>query len=115
MGKRDNLQGLDDRESIRDPLRTAAKFNQLLRAFNDLNTTGTVTLTANATTTTVTDSRIKSTSAVQFHPTTQNAAAMLDFGGGAFYVSTITANTSFVITHPNTPDTDRIFRYTIIG
>jgi len=85
--------------------------NQIL--VGRLNVVGTVTLTANVATTTVLDTRVGNDSAIPFMPTTANAAA--EIGAGTMYVSTRTAGTSFVITHANNAQTDRIFVYCIIG
>lgn len=75
------------------------------------NNTGSVTLTENVTTTTVTDRRIGDGSTITFCPETANAAAELT----TMYVSTRTAGASFVLTHANNAQTDRIFKYTITG
>lgn len=76
---------------------------------NDDGKTGTVTLTASTTTTTVTDSRVGHSSYINLMPTTANAAAE------NWYIGTITAGTSFVITHANTADVDKTFTYNIVG
>ena len=78
-----------------------------------LNAAGTVTLTANQTTTTVTDQRIGQDTYVGLTPETANAAA--EVGGGTLYVSGRTAGTSFTLTHANNAQTDRDFRYVLIG
>ena len=78
-----------------------------------LNCTGTVTLTANVATTTVSDPRVGNDSCIGFMATTANAAT--EFGAGTMYVSTRTAGTSFVITHVNAATADRSFVYSIIG
>lgn len=76
---------------------------------NDDGKTGTVTFTASVTTTTVLDSRVGNSSFISLMPTTANAAAE------NWYIGTITAGTSFVITHANAATVDRTFTYTIIG
>ena len=76
-----------------------------------INSTGTVTLTASVATTTVTDFRIGADTVVLLSPTTANAAAAL----GTTYHSSTTAGTSFVLTHANNAQTDRDFRYTLLG
>lgn len=77
-----------------------------------LNVTGEVTLTANAATTTLTDTRLSAFSAVIFTPKTANAAA--EQGNGTIYVSAYIKG-SCTITHANNAQTDRTFRYVIIG
>lgn len=91
--------------------RVAQKVNQILDG--KTNNTGSVTLTASTTTTTVTDRRVGVESVILFMPTTANASA--EIGAGGMYVSTQTAGTSFVITHANNAQTDRTFRYIIVG
>ena len=80
------------------------------------NNYGTVTLTANSATTTITfaSGRLSSNSTVLFWPTTANAAA--DFGAGTMYESArdVLANT-LTLTHTNDADADKTFRYSIIG
>jgi len=78
------------------------------------NAVGAVTLTANAATTTVTDMNCAAASAILLMPTTANASA--EHGAGTVYIATATIlNGSFVITHANNAQTDRIFRYAIHG
>jgi hypothetical protein len=80
------------------------------------NNTGSVTLTANSATTTLTLSsgQVGNDTVVLFMPTTANAAT--EFGAGALYVSARSvANSTFTITHANNAQADRIFRYVLIG
>ncbi len=78
------------------------------------NATGTVTLTANVATTTVTDKNCATGSVILPMPTTANASA--EIGAGTIYIATATIlNGSFVITHANNAQTDRVFRYAIVG
>lgn len=78
------------------------------------NAVGTVTLTANAATTTVTDGNCASGSSIHLMPTTANASA--EIGAGAIYIATATIlNGSFIITHANNAQADRIYRYAIHG
>jgi uncharacterized membrane protein len=80
------------------------------------NNYGTVTLTANAASTTVqeTEGRISINSVILFMPTTANAAT--EYAGGSFYVSsTDIENKTFTITHANNAQADRSFRYVIIA
>jgi hypothetical protein len=79
------------------------------------NATGTVTLTANVATTTVTPTQTGSIAAGStpiLTAMTANAAA--EVGAGTIYASTV-ANGSFTLTHANNAQTDRIFRYAILG
>ncbi len=78
------------------------------------NAVGTVTLTANVATTTVTTGNCATGSTILLMPTTANASA--EQGAGTIYIATATIlNGSFVITHANNAQTDRIFRYAIVG
>ncbi len=75
-----------------------------------INATGTVTLTANAATTTITDTRIGGSTVVLLQPTTANAAAAL----ATTYISTPTQG-SVVINHANNAQVDKIFLTVLIG
>ena len=94
------------------------KFLELVRTtVNEIlkgrgNQTGTVTLTENAASTTVTDNLFAADMNPAWTPTTANAAAEL--GAGTMYVSSRT-NGSFVITHANNAQTDRTFLYLRAG
>ena len=77
-----------------------------------LNVVGSVTLTANAATTTYNDSRIGGESWIGFMPTTANAAA--EIGGGTLYV-TARADGSCTLNHANNAQADRSFDTLIIG
>lgn len=80
------------------------------------NNTGSVTLAANASTTTVTlpPNKLGSETLVLFMPTTANAAT--EFGAGTLYVSARNvANNTFTITHVNNAQTDRTFNYAFVG
>ncbi len=74
------------------------------------NATGSVTLAANTTTTTVTPINCAAGSAVFLCPTTANAAAALS----TTYVSTV-AKQSFTLTHANNAQVDRTFYYVCLG
>ena len=67
---------------------------------------GTVTLTPNAGTTTVTDETISADARPQLTPTTANAAT--EVGNGTMYISAVAAG-SFTITHANAATTGRTF------
>ena len=88
----------------------AAVINELTQGRS--NATGTVTLTAGAATTTVTNSNFASGSSVYLTPTTANAAA--EIGNGTMYVSARAAG-SFTLTHANNANADRIYLYAIQG
>ena len=75
-----------------------------------LNTTGTVTLTSSASTTTITDARITANSFIGLTPTTQNATSAQT----TLYVSSRT-NGSAVLTHAISLATDETFVYEIIS
>lgn len=75
---------------------------------------GEVTLTANAASTTVEDMTVLPESRFQFDPLTSNAA--LEKAAGTMFVTTANRlKHSFVITHANNSQTDRTFRWTVIG
>ena len=75
-----------------------------------LNNNGIITLTANAATTTFTDSRIGSNSVIQFMPTTANAAAEI----ANVYCDTF-AKGSCVIHHSNNAQVDKTYWFTVTG
>lgn len=77
-----------------------------------LQCTGTVTLTANATSTTVADVRAGAFSFVGLTPLTANAASAQ--AAGNVYVST-RAKQQFTITHPNSAAADKTFAYAVLG
>lgn len=83
-----------------------------------VNCTGSVTLTANAGSTTVTALGFQSQMGIWFSAKSANAAAEL--GNGTMYVSAKNSATSstqpnFVITHANNAQTDRTFDYVVFG
>jgi hypothetical protein len=71
---------------------------------------GSVTLTANAASTTVNDARFQSSQSVVLCPMTANAAAAL----ATTYVSARNAK-SFVLTHANNAQADKTFEYIFAG
>ena len=89
---------------------------ELLRVYiNNLtrgkfNCSGSVTLTAGATSTTLTDTRIGGSSVILFCPTTATAATAT-----ANLRVTAKAAGSATLTHSNTADVDRQFDYVVIG
>ena len=74
-----------------------------------INSTGSVTLTASATTTTLLDRRIGTGSVLLFMPTTENAAGEI-----GMYVSARGDGTA-TITHASMSQTDRTFAYAVLG
>jgi hypothetical protein len=79
---------------------------------NAKGATGSITLTANSATSTLTDNRITTNSHIGFMPTTSNAAA--EIGNGTMYVSSRSTG-SATITHANNAQTDRTFIYSVEG
>jgi hypothetical protein len=76
------------------------------------NAVGTVTLTANAASTAVSDNNVAAGSTILLMPTTSNAAAAI----ATTYIPTATiVNKSFTITHANNAQVDKTFRYAILG
>lgn len=73
------------------------------------NNVGEVTLTPSATTTTVSDNNVNPNSAVILQPITEHAAD--------HFVDTwvIAGDKSFVIHHNNNSQTDRTFKYIVVG
>ena len=77
-----------------------------------INATGSVTLTASAASTVVADKRLSATSFFALMPTTANASA--EAGNGTIYVSSQGKQT-LTLTHANNGQTDRTYRYVILG
>jgi hypothetical protein len=94
----------------RDPYRIVRAIRELFEGRR--NTTGTVTLTANASSTTVTHLNFGADSVPHLTPATANAAA--EVGAGTLYVSA-RANGSFTLTHGNNAQADRTFLYSFDG
>lgn len=109
--------------AVRAPNQTAHHISEWVKDVADIitamqrgrsNNVGTVTLTASAASTTITDARIAADSAVILIPTTANAAA--EMGNGTLYLAEGSrVNGSIDITHANNAQTDRTYRYAIIG
>jgi len=79
-----------------------------------INATGSVTLTANSATTTLTDARLSINSVVLFDPTTATAATEL-YGATMYVLTANRTNGVWTITNANNAQTDRTFKYLIIG
>ena len=97
-----------DNNEVEHRRRLALGVNKALSG--KLNVVTTVTLTAAATTTTLTDARLTPQSVISFMPTTANAAA----GITALYVTNLT-NGSATLNHANNAQADRIYQISIIG
>lgn len=92
----------------------SAKVNQIMRG--KTNNVGEVTLTAGAVSTSITVpvGVFGDKTAILFDPTTSTAATA--FGSGSFYVSNRAPDLgTYTINHPNTADTDKIFRVAYVG
>lgn len=76
------------------------------------NSTGTVTLDANAASTAVTDRRVGAYTEIMFSPTTLNAAG--EIGDGGFYIEA-KGKSTFTIAHASNAETDRTFHYALHG
>jgi hypothetical protein len=88
--------------------------NQAMQGKTNNTSETAVTLTANATTTTVTEApnRIGEATVILFMPTTANAAAAM---ANIYVSSRSVANNTFTITHANTATVDRTFNYVLVG
>jgi hypothetical protein len=93
-----------------NPVRLAQAIRELFQGRS--NAVGSVTLTANAATTTVTADNCGLDSKVFLMATTANAAA--EAGGTALRVSSV-ARGEFTITHANNAQNDRTFFWLAIG
>lgn len=92
--------------------------NNLL--FGRMNNTGSVTLTANVASTTVTlpGNKLGNNTLIVLMPTTANAGT--EYGAGNWYITkslslTPTGTSTFTINHTNNAQTDRTFLYALIG
>ncbi len=101
---------------LRDPLEWCRRITNSVYEIMQGKTdnTGSITLTANSATTTLTEApgRIGQNTVILFMPTTANAASAMT----NLYVSARSvANNTFTLTHTNNAQTDRIFNYVLIG
>jgi hypothetical protein len=97
--------------------RNERDLTKLTLAINELasgrcNATGTLTLVAGATTTTVTAPTCALGSVPILVPTTANAAA--EIGNGTLYVSAVGKGT-FTVAHASNGQADRIFSFVCLG
>jgi hypothetical protein len=108
---------------FRRPPHRGASNDQLAYAAHQLfdgkiDAIGEVTLRANETTTTITDSRISTQTFIDFMPLTEVAAdekaGKLHVDTAPMYVSSQTGG-SAVVTHSNDSSTTRTFRYVLLG
>lgn len=76
------------------------------------NATGTVTLRASQTTTTVTATNCTANSAVFLFPATANAAAVV---ATTYILAANITNGQFVVTHPSNANTDKTFYWVCLG
>jgi len=95
--------------NIEEWLREIAKAVNLM-IDGQSNAVGEFTLTAGATSTVIADLRVGIDARILLMPTTANAAAALT----TTYISSIGKQT-FTISHANNSQTDKIFKYAIIG
>lgn len=77
---------------------------------SEVESAGSVTLTANSATTVVSDAKVSQQSRIFFFPTTANGAA--EIGAGGMYVSS-KGDKTFTITHANNAQNDRTFDYVV--
>jgi len=97
-----------DEDQARHRRELAVVVNNLLAG--KMNVVGSLTITANAASTTLTDSRIGTSSVVLLMPTSANGAAAL----ASTYFSGF-GNGSCTVNHANNAQTDRTFNYAVIG
>jgi len=76
------------------------------------NNCGELTLTPSATSTTVKNILCNENSVILLTPTTANAAADVGAAGSVWVVA---GDKEFVVNHPSDADTNKIFRYIIVG
>lgn len=100
---------------VRLPNASTTRLLDLIEAIRQIaegrgNSSGTVTLTANTTTTVVTHQAIGRDAAILLNPRTLNAAGAL----ATTYVSAQSTGT-FTLTHANAATTDREFRWVAAG
>lgn len=104
------MSGITVNTAERDPAKIAFAINQLAQGRS--NAVGSVTLTANAATTTVAAPACGPNSKVFLFPTTANAAAIV----AATYVATATVTAGqFIVTHTNNANNDKTFFYVCLG
>lgn len=75
-----------------------------------INATGSFTMATSATSTVVTDVRVGANTVVLLMPTTANAAGAL----ATTYIGTV-AKESFTVSHASNSQSDRTFKYALLG
>lgn len=102
-------------QGLKEPLEWLRRVTDAVNRCIDgkTNNTGSVTLTASATSTTVTlaAGRLGPDTVILFTPTTANAASALS----EMYYSTDPDNNQFTIMHSSTVDVDKTFDYVVVG
>lgn len=90
------------------------KINQAIEQIDQgrLNCSGTFTLAAGATTTTVPAPTVASGTEINFSPTTANAAAAMT---STYILASNVSAGSFIVSHANAGTTDRTFSFIAIG
>lgn len=94
----------------KDPARFVFAINQLAEGRS--NAVGSVTLTANAASTTVTAPGCAAGSHVFLFPRTANAAAIV---AATYVLSTNVTKGQFIVTHTNNANADKTFSYVCLG
>ena len=95
--------------SLKDALRSIAQLGA-----GRSNAVGVATLAASVASTTVTDLNCAVGTTIILSPSTAHAAA--EVGNGTLFIPIATiANGSFVVQHANNTQTDRTFRYALVG
>lgn len=99
-----------------DVARTLKNMINVINRINrgKFNCTGTITLTANAATTVITDNRLLIDSTLVFDPMSANAATEL-YGATMYVLEANRNNGAWTITHANNAQTDRKFAFAILG
>ena len=92
------------------PREISDRVNQILKGA--LNNTGSVTLAANVTTTTVLNPNIHVDSKITLTAQTANAATAVST---SYILAASITDGQFIITHANTATVDRTFLYTYLG
>lgn len=102
-------------QGLKEPLEWCRRLTDAVNSLRDgkTNNTGSVTLTASSTSTTVNVSSgmIGENTVVLFSAKTANAASAIS----GMYYATDPANNRFTITHASTADADKTFDYVIVG
>ncbi len=88
------------------------KLAELINSLRDgkINSVGSVTLTANSTTTTLSDPKIGPNSHVSLTPTTDSATTAWAAG-----IKVVSSDGTATLTHNNTADLDKTLTYSILG